>query len=142
MVHSGLLHIFRRNVIGLYIVYLVIAVGLVIIYLMLEPYLTFSLRNKAPLAFVPGAETAFPSEILEINNEKPWRETLQANAFEPLSDGELDIAGFIMLGYKPGDIAKETRYTLNTVKSYRKELYSKLQIHETRELFAKAMSNE
>jgi DNA-binding NarL/FixJ family response regulator len=67
-----------------------------------------------------------------------WREVLSANAFEPLSSGELDIAGLIMLGYKPGDIAKETHYTVNTVKSYRKDLYSKLQIHQTKDLFAKA----
>jgi len=67
-----------------------------------------------------------------------WREILQANAFESLLEGELDIAGLIMLGYKNNDIARETRYTLNTVKSYRKNLYSKLQIHETRELFMMA----
>jgi len=43
-----------------------------------------------------------------------------------------------MLGYKNDDISKTTKYTLNTVKTYRKNLYSKLEIHETRELFLRA----
>jgi DNA-binding NarL/FixJ family response regulator len=50
----------------------------------------------------------------------------------------LDVAGYIMLGYKNDDISTTTKYTLNTVKSYRKDLYSKLAIHETRELFLRA----
>jgi DNA-binding CsgD family transcriptional regulator len=143
--HTVLLETLRTNLPMLYVIYLVIAVALTILYLILEPYLSFSFREGTPPASAtPGnAASAKPTgqgSFLGGN----WRKILQANAFEPLSDGELDIAGFIMLGYKPGDIAKETRYTLNTVKSYRKELYSKLQIHETRELFARArkMGNE
>ena len=43
-----------------------------------------------------------------------------------------------MRGYKNEEIAAETKYTPDTVKTYRKWLYSKLRIHSTRELFAKA----
>jgi DNA-binding NarL/FixJ family response regulator len=74
----------------------------------------------------------------EKETETDWRKMLQANAVEPLMDGELEVARFIMLGYKNSDISTATRYTLNTVKSYRKELYSKLGIHEMKELFVKA----
>jgi len=141
LLHSVLLDILRSNTVMLHVVYLVIAVGLVIIYLMLEPYLSFSFRNRASAVSVtntaPVTEPESPptvSETMELP-ENNWREILQANAYESLLEGELDVAGLIMLGYKNNDIAKETRYTLNTVKSYRKNLYSKLQIHETRELF-------
>ena len=81
--------------------------------------------------------------FFELRDKKPasgqaWRETLKANAYDPLLEGELAVAELIMLGYKNNDIAATTKYTLNTVKSYRKDLYSKLQIHESRELFARA----
>jgi DNA-binding CsgD family transcriptional regulator len=138
IIHTVLLEALRDNLTMLYVVYLVIAVALTIVYLMLEPYLSFSFREEASPASTISENASSAEPAGQSSTPFNWREMLQANAFEPLSDGELDIAGFIMLGYKPGDIAKETRYTLNTVKSYRKELYSKLQIHETRELFAKA----
>ncbi|MCL2805071.1 MAG: helix-turn-helix transcriptional regulator [Treponema sp.] len=142
LVHSILLDILRSNTIMLHIVYLVIAVALVILYLMLEPYLSFSFRNKASVyrpVGEPAGESAGEIAIpVSPEPDKNWRDILQTNAFETLLEGELDIAGLIMLGYKNDDIARETRYTLNTVKSYRKNLYSKLQIHETRELFVVA----
>jgi DNA-binding NarL/FixJ family response regulator len=114
----------------------------------LEPYLSYSFKGTVNFdtrlsktaAVLPAAGGPEQDSITGAStpNGANWREMLQANACEPLLEGELDIAGLIMLGYKNDDISKETRYTLNTVKSYRKELYSKLQIHETRELFMKA----
>jgi len=147
LVHSLLLDVLRNNIILLHVVYLVIAVALVIIYLILEPYLSFSFRNRASAALVTSVSAgkvedttaSEPENILPFHsNQSGWREILQANAYESLLEGELDVAGLIMLGYKNNDIAIETKYTLNTVKSYRKNLYSKLQIHETRELFVAA----
>ena len=140
VIHSALLEVFRDNVQILYIVYLVVSVAMAILYLMLEPYLLFSFRNR-PTAIPAAAsttETYSPAKTSVQETETNWRDMLQANAFEPLIDGELDIAGLIMLGYKNDDISKTTRYTLNTVKTYRKNLYSKLEIHETRELFLRA----
>jgi DNA-binding NarL/FixJ family response regulator len=86
---------------------------------------------RKPLLGTKQTETAKEAET-------DWRKMLQANAAEPLMDGELEVARLIMLGYKNSDISATTRYTLNTVKSYRKELYSKLGIHEMKELFVKA----
>jgi DNA-binding NarL/FixJ family response regulator len=108
---------------------------MVILYFILEPYLLFSFRNKATQADTVTAEAApvgYPS-IPKLENN--WRENLQANAVEPLTDAEMDIAGYIMLGYNSEAIAKETRYAFNSVRTYRKNLYSKLQIHKIRELF-------
>jgi DNA-binding CsgD family transcriptional regulator len=138
LIHSILLDLLRDNLPVLYIVYLIIAVGMVILYFIMEPYLMFSFRNKV-ITTEPAAINAAPiGETLTSELENNWRETLQANAVEPLTDGELDIAGFIMLGYTNENIAKETRYAYNTVKSYRKNIYSKLDIHTTRELFQRA----
>jgi DNA-binding CsgD family transcriptional regulator len=136
VIHSALLEVFRDNFQILYIIYLVVSVAMTILCLMLEPYLIFSFRNR-PTA-VPTTETSASAKTSVQEPETNWREMLQANAYEPLIDGELDIAGLIMLGYKNDDISKTTRYTLNTVKTYRKNLYSKLEIHETRELFLRA----
>ncbi|GHU60162.1 hypothetical protein FACS1894171_0470 [Clostridia bacterium] len=63
---------------------------------------------------------------------------MQANAYDRLSEGELDVAGYIMRGYQNEEIASESRYPVETVKTYRKRLYSKLQIHKPRELFVRA----
>jgi DNA-binding NarL/FixJ family response regulator len=147
VVHSAILEVFRDNVQILYIIYLAVSVAMAILYLMLEPYLLFSFRNRptASAATVPTTETPAPAKTSTAESELNWREMLQANAYEPLIDGELDVAGLIMLGYKNDDISKTTKYTLNTVKTYRKNLYSKLEIHETRELFLRArrrMRNE
>lgn len=51
-----------------------------------------------------------------------------------LSGQELRIAQFILNGYSAPQIASILGITLNTVKSYRKNLYSKLQIHSRHEL--------
>jgi DNA-binding CsgD family transcriptional regulator len=67
-----------------------------------------------------------------------WREMLQSNAYDPLSEGELDVAGLVMMGFQSDEIAKELTYSVETVKTYRKRIYSKLQIHTPRELFARA----
>jgi|GEM_PF-6413830 len=79
-----------------------------------------------------------PPETIDQTPELTWRENLQASTQERLLEGELAVAGLILRGYKNNEIAEELRYKLETVKSYRKNLYSKLQIHETRELFERA----
>ncbi|GHU81897.1 hypothetical protein FACS189415_1220 [Bacteroidia bacterium] len=132
LIHSALLDAFRDNTTALYIVYLVIAVGLVLLYLMLEPYLLYSFRERASSR---DEETAAqPLPFLAPG----WQEMLQANAYDRLSDGELDIAGYIMRGYQNEEISAESKYPVETIKTYRKRLYSKLQIHKPRELFIRA----
>lgn len=122
---TGLLTLFYFNHTFLNIAQIAIAVSAMVIYLVLQPYLTFGFREGPVQAAKPAQSPG-------------WRETLQANAYERLTDGELDVAGLIMRGYKNEEIAAETKYTLDTVKTYRKWLYSKLDVHSTRELFALA----
>ncbi|MDO4568251.1 MAG: helix-turn-helix transcriptional regulator [Clostridia bacterium] len=59
----------------------------------------------------------------------------QRHAFDKLSGQELRMAELIIKGYTCSDIAKRLNITENTAKSYRKSLYSKLQIHSRRELY-------
>ena len=135
MIHTVLLDTLRNNLTMLYSIYLAIAVGLAILYLILEPYLLFSFRNKAAMSKTEATEAISIAKTLTPKLENNWREMLQSNAVEPLTDAEMDIAGYIMLGYNSEAIAKETRYAFNSVRTYRKNLYSKLQIHKIRELF-------
>ncbi|MDR1820855.1 MAG: LuxR C-terminal-related transcriptional regulator [Oscillospiraceae bacterium] len=141
LIHTALLDLFRYNWVVLYVTYLVIAVSLVILYLVLAPYLMFTfLHRQADSVSEPAKKNEaqpvqMPAEAGSgILN---WREMLQANAYDRLSEGELDIAGYMMRGYQNEEISEESRYPLETVKTYRKRLYSKLQIHKPRELFAR-----
>jgi DNA-binding NarL/FixJ family response regulator len=141
LIHTLLLEILRGNPTLMYTVYLVIAVVLAVLFFMLMPYLLFSFKNKLLTAVpetAPSVDTSTAVQQKASELETSWREILQANATEPLTDGELYIAEAIMLGYKGNGIAQYTKYALSTVQSYRKDLYSKLDIHETRELFVKA----
>ncbi|MDR1820856.1 MAG: LuxR C-terminal-related transcriptional regulator [Oscillospiraceae bacterium] len=108
---------------------LVVAVSATVIYFLLEPYLTFGF----------GKQSAKPqSAQTPVFLSQSWRELLQTNAYEPLSEGELDVAGLIMQGFQSDEIAKELTYSAGTVKTYRRRIYSKLQIHTPKELFARA----
>lgn len=60
--------------------------------------------------------------------------TLYPKSYASLSGQELRIAQYILSGYTNPQIACSLGITLNTVKSYRKNLYSKLQIHSIKEL--------
>jgi DNA-binding NarL/FixJ family response regulator len=53
-----------------------------------------------------------------------------------LSVRELEVAGLIMRGFTYTQIAEELHLSPNTVKTYRLNLYLKLEIHTRRELFA------
>jgi len=62
-------------------------------------------------------------------------DALDENSFDKLSPQELRLAELILQGYTNSEIAKEMNLTIGTVKGYRKNLYSKLQIHSKKELF-------
>lgn len=132
IIHSVLLNVLRNHTTILYDVYLVIAVSLIIVYLMLSPYLAYAYQDKTSSSGETVRAESTPSATPD------WREMLQANAYDKLSEGELDIAGYIMQGYQNAEISAETRYSLETVKTYRKRLYGKLDIHKPRELFVRA----
>ncbi|MDR2869939.1 MAG: helix-turn-helix transcriptional regulator, partial [Deferribacteraceae bacterium] len=81
-------------------------------------------------------EPQAPTEhIIEPSNKASG---LEAHAFDKLARSEIRIAELIMQGYTNPEMASIMNTTVNTVKSYRKSLYSKLQIHSRQELFGLA----
>ncbi len=142
LVQSVLLEAFRSNLQVLYIVYLAIAVALTIVYLMLEPYLIYSFRRRPMVAAETGVEAETNVDARNKSLQDPQHAEkgldLQPFAFDSLSGQEIRLAELIMQGYGNAEMAEILHITGNTVKGYRKTLYSKLQIHSRRELFALA----
>ena len=145
LVHAGLLNAFRNNLQILYICYLVITVGLAVLYLLLEPYLTYSFREK-PL-YTPSIERQskpalepadFQSVDLQAVDFRSLDVQFQSGAFDRLTNKELQVAELSLQGYSYTEIAGALELQPNTVKWHQKNLYSKLQINSKRELFALA----
>lgn len=121
LVHSGLLEVFRENAALLYGLYAVLAVLMMLCYYFLEPYFTYAWQ-----------QTKKTKETSELENGD------KNNPFSALSEQERILADLILRGYTESIIAREMNITLNTQKSYRKNLYAKLDIHTKRELFEMA----
>lgn len=121
LVHSILLDLLRNDIIILILIYLLITIVLAVVFLLISPYLNFNFDSGD-----------------KIKKDSNWKKNLQAHSKSKLIESELSIAELILRGYKNDEIANETLYTLNTVKTHRKSLYSKLDIHTTKELFDKA----
>lgn len=132
LVQSTLLDIFRDNIVMLYTVFLIIAVGATLFYLVIEPYLVASFE----IQFAKMTES--PTYAEKYTQEVSFTEHLNANAFDKISPRERELAELILLGYTNSEMAEKLGLTLGTIKVYRKNLYSKLQIHSKRELFALA----
>jgi DNA-binding CsgD family transcriptional regulator len=123
LIHALLLNALQDNLPFLYAIYLFFSIVLTILYLMLYPYLSYTMHEKT------RTEPIIPSEKTESLNE---------HSFDKLSGQELRLAELIMQGYTNSEMAEVLNITENTVKGYRKTLYSKLQIHSRKELFALA----
>lgn len=135
LLHSLLIELFRNNLHAMYLTFLLITVAFAIVYLVLEPYLLFSFRHHASLS-LKTPDTAPPTES-PAQDLSPLAE----NSFDRLTSQELRLASLILQGYTGSECAAAMNLTLETVKTYRKNLYSKLQIHSKRELFALAQKS-
>ena len=125
--HSSLLDAFRDNTNYLYLVYLVIAVVMRVLYLMLEPYLTFTLRENTPVI----SDTAAAPENMQSANMPPKESgsveprqglaaVLQAHAFDKLTGQELRTAELALRGYSYTEIASMLKIKPSTVSTYQK----------------------
>ncbi len=139
VLHTTLLEALRDNLQIFYIIYLAVSVGVVILYLKLEPSLIYSFRASA-LVPVQSGKDVFPENI-KSEPVVSKAAGLAAQAFDNLSGQEIRLAELIMQGYGNSEMAEILHITGNTVKGYRKTLYSKLQIHSRRELFELAERN-
>ena len=131
MFHSMLLELLRDRTELLYSLYALLAVGLMVVYYFIEPYFTYAwkrmtARDTETAPFTPEPPAPVPAP-LHVSHAHP---------FDILSDQERILAQLILQGYTETSIAENMNITLNTQKSYRKNLYAKLDIHSKRELFA------
>lgn len=131
LVHSIVLEIFRENLFALYCIYFVLALILMVAFYLLEPYFIYGWKNAIEKKNSTKMENGF-SIYIEENKEET---NLKIIGVEKLSVQEQNLAKLILQGYSESEIAKEMNITLNTQKSYRKNLYTKLNIHSRRELF-------
>lgn len=117
-----LLELFRENLLVLYAIYGVISIAVVIIYLVFEPYFTYEFDHNS---IKNTGENLQEDTALE----EPKK------VFDILSDQENTLTQLILQGYTESTISELMNITVNTQKSYRKSIYSKLNIHSKRELF-------
>jgi DNA-binding CsgD family transcriptional regulator len=157
---GALIEVFRDNTGLLYTMYLAIVVAMAVLYLLLEPYLLYSFRGRPLISEEGIAEIAGEGATEEPGGPdnggladsaglgEPARLTesalterqrgLIAGAFDKLSLRELAVAEMLMQGFKYADICKKLNIKKTTAYWYRNQLFDKLQISSTRELFALA----
>lgn len=121
LLHSGLLELLRSNLTLLYSIYAVISVVLMLTYYFLEPYFLHVWKQM----HLPDKE---------ISSDK--------NPLPLLSEQERNLVELILDGYSGSSIATQMNITMNTQKSYRKNIYIKLDIHSKRELFELVNKNK
>ena len=125
LIHTAMLEAFRDSETLLCILYFSIAVAVALLYFVLQPHLIYAFHTHPKETVEMAAETS-PSTVADALDE---------NSFDRLSPQELRLAELILQGYTNSEIAEEMNLTIGTVKGYRKNLYSKLQIHSKKELF-------
>ncbi len=131
LVHSVILESFRDNLSILYYVYLGISIFLMILFYLLEPYFVYGWKKTIEDKKISQSK----KESAIYTEEKKEESKIELLGMERLSIQEQNLAKLILQGYSETEIAKEMNITLNTQKSYRKNLYTKLNIHSRRELF-------
>lgn len=124
LIHALLLEAFRDALGLLSVLYFSIAVAVALLYFVLQPHLLYAFHTHPKEEVEPQAPA--PSAAAKA---------LEENSFDRLSPQELRLAELILQGYTNSEIADAMYLTIGTVKGYRKNLYSKLQIHSKRELF-------
>ena len=123
LLHAGLLALLRSSLTLLYGIYAVVSVALMLTYHFLEPYFLYAWKQKHSLK----------KEIssAEMESDMPP----DKNPLLLLSEQERNLVDLILAGYSGSSIATQMNITMNTQKSYRKNIYIKLDIHSKRELF-------
>ena len=153
LLHAGLLELLRENLPLLYGIYAALSVALLLVYVFLEPYFTHAWgklhgaeaapavpippAGKIPLAGeIPPARETPPARVIPTERVTESQPPEPAGPLAVLSQQERILARLILDGHTETSAAKAMNISLNTQKSYRKNLYAKLDVHSKRELFA------
>lgn len=123
LLHSELLELLRGNLPLLYSLYAAISMALLLVYYFLEPYFTYAWKKQG------GQQTA----------DRPKQ---PAAPFAGLSEQEGVLVSLVLEGHTESSVAKMMNISINTQKSYRKNVYAKLDIHSKRELFMLANTKQ
>lgn len=129
LLHSLVLEVFRNSIPLLCAIYLLASTVLMVAFHFLEPYFMYIWRQERE---AQGKNTESMQSPTTQEKEKP---EVGLPFDKILSQQEGNLARLILAGYSESQIAKEMNISLNTQKGYRKNLYSKLDIHSKRELF-------
>lgn len=100
-------------------------------YYFAEPFFLYNLKNINNKN-VEKKDIGDSIKEIEISDKVLEKEE---KVLRTLSLQEQNLVKLILQGYSETEIAKEMNIKLNTQKSYRKNVYSKLGIHSKRELF-------
>lgn len=136
LVHAVVIEVFRSSTVILYCIHLLLSVVLMAAYYLLEPHFMYSWKQH--MEAEPAAKGAADAGDAAAASRKSGRSAGIADCAVPLrqlSQQEQNLARLILAGYSESQIAREMNISLNTQKSYRKTLYTKLDIHSKRELF-------
>lgn len=131
LIHSFGIEMFRNNLTFLYDIYLILSFGLMLGYYFAEPFFLYNLKNINNKN-VEKKDIGDSIKEIEISDKVLEKEE---KVLRTLSLQEQNLVKLILQGYSETEIAKEMNIKLNTQKSYRKNVYSKLGIHSKRELF-------
>lgn len=160
-IQAALLSVLRDNLTLLFAVLSVMAIAMLVLFIAIENRLQYLLRTgaKAENDIKPESceKMSFDATKTETNTENDNSHakedtTLNKNSVDTqkayktnlsaLSDRENEIVSFILMGYVNSEIAKHMYLSEETVKTYRKRIYQKLDIHSRRELFVLANETE
>jgi DNA-binding CsgD family transcriptional regulator len=111
--------LFADNVHLIYATYLFIAAILATAYFALLPYLVYAMPDKLVATHEEEAETKL---TLKPDNFMTY-------ALDKITGQEMRLAELIVQGYSTAEMANIMKLAESTIKSYRKSLYSKLDIH-------------
>ncbi|MDR1642461.1 MAG: LuxR C-terminal-related transcriptional regulator [Clostridiales bacterium] len=153
---SWLIEAFRNNTALLYVMYIAIAISMAILYLLLEPYLLYSFGGKRIISDERASEmnetakaavqeelaedAIFASASIPIPAEPPATSSSPEATALPdfgLTGRELQVAQELMKGCSAKQIALKLYISPNTVATHRRNIYSKLSVHNVPELIAK-----
>ena len=128
VLHSGLLDALRSNMPLLFGIYAALSVALLLIYYFMEPYF-LRMWNAPPHEQADLQEEASSGRLAADAS------VAAPHPFDTLSDQERVLALLILDGHTESSAAKAMNISLNTQKSYRRNIYIKLDLHSRRELF-------
>jgi DNA-binding CsgD family transcriptional regulator len=113
----------------------IMAVTIVVVYVIAVAAITWGVGNRAPRLAVNATDSHAPdvAAIVPVSEEQVRANPLYRSRYG-LTDREIDIAVLALAGYNASEMSQMLGLSVNTVKTHLKNLYSKMGVHNRREL--------